>query len=241
MLTNVRVVHTCKELLGMNRELSSVLMNPWALSPDLMRLAFLPDVLQDLYMGGLSRRSRYASSFVNVTLTISDSVAENAAEALVLHLQHLDVTLDGGVWVVTNMILELYQTHLHSELLVLDELLVLSQPLHGIGGITAWSQPRYLAAYCFLMFMRAAEEDMDADCWIRTEDRSIQVHNDRLVMEVCAGRHVCDLASGDNRSELSERVDLEIGDQVDPQGKHQFNALSPGTSTGSTGSWPYPV
>jgi hypothetical protein len=153
-------------------------MHPRARSLDLIRLASLPDVLQDLYMGGLLKGLGYASGSLNVTRTLSDSIDENVAEELVLHLQHLDVTLDGGFWVVTDMVLELYQTQLHSELLVLDELLILSQPLRSIGTVVAWSPSGYLAIYSLLMFMCAAEEDMDADRRIRTEDRSVQVHND---------------------------------------------------------------
>jgi hypothetical protein len=192
-------------------------------------------------MGGLEKGSRYASSSLNQRLTFSSSIAEKNAEASVVHLQNLEFTLDGGFWVMTEMILELIQAHLHSELLVLDELLILTQPLHGIGAVVAWSQSKYLAFNGLLMFTRAAEEDMDADCRIWTQDRSVQVHNDWIFVKFCAGRHICDLASDNNRSKTGEKVDLEMSDQVDPQGLHQSSALPPDASTGSTASWPYLV
>jgi hypothetical protein len=135
--------------------------------------------------------------------------------------------------VVTDIVLKLYQTQLHSELFLLDELLIFPQPLRKIGVVIAWSPSPYLAIYSLFMFVCTAEEDMDAGRRIRTEDRSVQVHNDSLFVEVCAGSHICDLASGDSRSEIDEKVDLELGDQVDPQGIHQSSALPPGTSTGS--------
>jgi hypothetical protein len=198
-------------------------------------------MLQDSYMGGLLKGLGCASTSLNVTRTLSDSIDEDVGEELILHLQHLDVTFDGSFWVVTDTVLKLYQTQLHSELFLLDELLIFPQPLRKIGVVIAWSPSPYLAIYSLFMFVCTAEEDMDAGRRIRTEDRSVQVHNDSLFVEVCAGSHICDLASGDSRSkidekvdlELGDQVDLELGDQVDPQGIHQSSALPPGTSTGS--------
>ena len=165
MLIHARVVHTCRELSQDAQAVFKVFS--YILERNirtLMRLASLPDVLQDSYMGGLLNGSGYASSSLNVKHTLSDSIAEDVVEELVLHLQHLDVTLNGGFWVVTDMVLELYQTQPHSELLVLDELLVLSQPLRSIGTVVAWSPCRYPAIYSLLMFMCAAEEDVSFAC-----------------------------------------------------------------------------
>jgi hypothetical protein len=208
---------------------------------DLMRLASLPDVLQDSHMCGLLKGLGCASTSLNVTRTLSDSIAEDVGEELILHLQHLNLTLDRSFWVVSNMVLELYQAQLYSELLVLGELLDFPQPLRKLGVAIAWSPSPYLAVHSFFVFVCTAEEDMDAGRRIRTEDRSVQVYNDSLFVEFCARSHICDLASGDSRSEMDKKVDLEIGDQVDPQGMHQSSALPPDTSTGSTDSLPHPV